>query len=277
MLLSIKKSYIIRITGFILGAFTFSCVPNKKVIYMQNLPSDTPVAVSGELVPYDFENYLLQYNDVVDITIKTTSSEFNEIFDVNATENQIRMTGGIMNGGDIFFINGYTIDGEGLVDLPLIGEMHLVGMTTTEAKLAIKEKINIYFNEEDNYLFVRVRLGGIRYSALGEFNKPGKFTILQNRVTIYEAIANAGEMTTLAKRNEVKLVRQYPEGSRTHTINLNNDKLMASEFYFLRPNDLIYAEPMKVRELGTGTTFVQTFQLAVTTLTVVLLVINAIN
>ena len=263
------------VTALFIGVLTFSCISNKKLIYMQNLPPDVPVAVSGELIPYDFEKYLLQYNDVVDITIKTTSPEFNELFDVTVNENQIRVSGGIINGGDIFFLNGYTINDEGIVDLPLIGEMRLVGMTTEEAKLAIKEKIKIYVNED--FVFVRVRLGGIRYSALGEFNQPGKFTVLQNRVTIFEAIANAGEMTTLAKRDEVKLVRQYPEGSRTHIINLTNEKLMASEFYFLRPNDLIYAEPMRVRELGTGTTFLQTFQLAVTTLTVVLLIINATN
>ena len=74
------------VTALIFGIFTFSCISNKRLIYMQNLPPDIPVAVSGELIPHDFEKYLLQYNDVVDITIKTTDSEFNELFEVSVIE-----------------------------------------------------------------------------------------------------------------------------------------------------------------------------------------------
>jgi len=244
------------------------------MIYMQDFPKDAPAVIKGEMVPHEVEEYLLQYNDIVDITLKTTSPELNQILDVSSGQNQMRnLSGGAIEGGDVFFLNGYSLDEEGIVELPLIGEIKLVGLTTKEAKIAIEEKLSQYITKDNFY--VRVRLGGIRYSALGEFNKPGKYTILQNRVTIFEAIANAGELTSVAKRNWVNLVRQYPEGSRTYKINLINDNLMASEFYFIRPNDVIYAEPMRVRELGTGTTFLQTFQLLISGLTVALLVINA--
>jgi len=256
-------------------AFLFSsCISNKKMIYMQEFPRNSPAVIEGKLVPHQIEEYLLQYNDIVDITIKTTSPELNEILSVGNSESQMRnLSGGAIEGGDIFFLNGFSLDDEGIVELPLIGEVKLVGLSTKEAKLVIEEELKQYVTK-DNY-YVRVRLGGIRYSALGEFNDPGKFTLLQNRVTIFEAIANAGELTPIAKRNWVNLIRQYPEGSRSHKINLINDKLMASEFYFIRPNDVIYAEPMRVRELGTGTTFIQTFQLLISGLTVALLVINA--
>lgn len=241
---------------------------------MQDFPEDSPAVIEGELIPYQIEGYLLQYNDIVDINIKTTSPELNEILSVGGGDSQMRnMSGAVLEGGDVFFLNGFSLDDEGMVELPLIGEVKLVGLSTKEAKLKIEEELK-QFVTKDNF-YVRVRLGGIRYSALGEFNHPGKFTILQNRVTIFEAIANAGELTPVAKRNWVNLIRQYPEGSRTHKINLINDNLMASEFYFIRPNDVIYAEPMKVRELGTGTTFIQTFQLLISGLTVALLVINA--
>lgn len=268
----IRQYFIFACLAFI---FLFSsCISNRKLIYMQEFPKDAPAVIEGELVPHEVEAYLLQHNDIVDITIKTTSPELNEILSVGNADNQIRnLSGGALEGGDIFFLNGFSLDDEGIVELPLIGEISLVGLTTKEAKLAIEEKLKQYVTK-DNY-FVRVRLGGIRYSALGEFNNPGKFTLLQNRVTIFEAIANAGELTPVAKRNWVNLIRQYPEGTRSHKINLINDKLMASEFYFIRPNDVIYAEPMRVRELGTGTTFIQTFQLLISAVTVALLVINA--
>lgn len=241
---------------------------------MQNLNQEATIAKSGELIPYEVDEYRLQFNDVIDVTMKTTSVELNEILNVNDSENQIRNIGGL-NSGDVFFLSGYSVDNEGFVNLPLIGEIKLVGMNVKEVKFAIEDKLKKYIRDDNFY--VRVRLGGIPYSALGEFNRPGKFTILQNRVTIFEAIANAGDMTPTAKRSKVHLVRQYPEGARTHTINLLNDKIMESEFFFLRPNDMIYAEPMKVKQLGTGMTFAQSLQLTLSVITVALLYINVTN
>ena len=226
-----KKRMIFRnlvILGIICVYFS-SCIPTRKLTYMKDYKTDA-VGEAGELIPYDIEKYNLQYNDIVDITMRTTSVELNEILTDIHAENQIRNLT-LFNSGDIFFLTGYTVDDEGYVDLPLVGEVKIVGMNVKEAKLVIEEKMEKYVNK-DNY-FVRVRLGGIRYAALGEFNRPGKYTILQNRVTIFEAMANAGDMTTLAKRREVLIIRQYPDGSRTFTIDLLSDNIKESEFFFI--------------------------------------------
>jgi polysaccharide export outer membrane protein len=269
-----SRKYASGIIAMVLSATLFNCIPNKKIVYLQDLADTSAVSKSGKLVPYDIDGYRLQCNDVVDVTMKTTSTELNQILNVNESDVQLRNLGGL-NGGDAFFLNGYTIDDDGIVDLPLIGEIKLVGMTMKEAKEAVEVRLK-EFVTEGNY-FVRLRLGGIRYSALGEFNKPGKFTILQNRVTIYEAIANAGDMTSLAKKTDVLLIRQYPDGAKTHSINLLSNKIMESEFFFIRPNDMIYAQPMKVKQLGTGITASQSLQLMLSVLTVVLLFINVTN
>jgi polysaccharide export outer membrane protein len=238
---------------------------------MKDLSKEDAIEGAGELIPYDIEEYQLQYNDIVDITMNTTSLELNQILSGSRDEFQIRNLTGF-NSGDIFFLTGYTLDDDGIVDLPLVGELKIVGMNVKEAKLAIEEKMEKYVNK-DNY-YVRVRLGGIRYSALGEFNRPGKYTILQNRVTIFEAIANAGDMTTLAKRNEILIIRQYPDGSRTYTVDLLSDNIKNSEFFFIRPNDLIYAKPKRKKHWGTGITFAETLTLFLAIVTVVLLYVN---
>jgi polysaccharide export outer membrane protein len=167
------------------------------------------------------------------------------------------------------------LNDNGIVELPVIGKVKIVGMNTENAKIAIENELKKIVR--DNEYFVRVRLGGIRYSALGEFARPGKYTILQNRVTIFEAIANAGDLTIQAKRDNIMLIRQYPDGSKAYRVNLNDNNIMASEFYFIRPNDMIYVEPMKVRELGTGTNFLQTLQLLTALATLALLVYTATN
>ncbi|AGA79213.1 polysaccharide biosynthesis/export family protein [Echinicola vietnamensis] len=261
----------------LIGLLSFSCISNKKLIYLQEQDADKMVATSGDLKVHKYEDYKLQLNDVLDVNIRTTSPELNLLFnDSDASSNSNAMRGGLADGGDVYFMTGYTIDDEGFIELPVIGNLKVVGLTVEEAKTLVEEEVIQYVNSASDY-FVRVRLGGMRYSALGEFNNPGKYTILQNRVTILEAIANAGEMTTVANRHEVTLIRQYPEGSKVYKINLLDERIMESDLYFLRPNDLIYAEPMKVRELGTGATFVQTFQLLVTTLTLGVLIYNATN
>lgn len=255
----------------------YSCVPNKKMIYMQQLEeSQGPLIESSEKYSYETEEYLLQINDNVEITIKTTDEDLNLIFGAISNENQTSaQMGGSQGAGDAFFLNGYTIDERGMVEIPLIGEVKLLGLDTKQAKELIEKEVLKYVKA--NEFFVRVRLGGIRFSALGEFTRSGKYTILQNRVTIFEAIAFAGDLNRVAKRDQVLLVRQYPDGSQIHKINLLDRDLLGSEFYFLKPNDLIYAEPMKVRELGAGTNLVETLTLLTTTITAVALVLTLIK
>ena len=244
---------------------------------MQDFPEENPITQVGELVPNKTEEYLLQYNDVVEINITTSDPLLNTLFDINSGGNRggMMMGGGMMNGGDIFYLTGYTLNDAGIVELPVIGKVKIVGLNTENAKIAIENELKKIVR--DNEYFIRVRLGGIRYSALGEFSRPGKYTILQNRVTIFEAIANAGDLTIQAKRDNIMLIRQYPDGSKAYRVNLNDNGIMASEFYFIRPNDMIYVEPMKVRELGTGVTFLQTLQVLTSLATLALLVYSTRN
>ncbi len=259
--------------------FFFSCVSNKKLIYMQELAEEESgvLVESSERYSYQIEEYLLQVNDIVEINIKTTSPELNAIFGAITTDanNNVAQMGGGQGAGDAFYMNGYTIDDNGLVEIPLLGEVKLLGLSTDEAKVLVEGLVSKLVNEGE--YFVRVRLGGVRFSALGEFRRSGKFTILQNRVTIFEAIAFAGDLTNVAKRDEILLVRQYPDGSQIHKINLLDRDLLGSEFYFLRPNDMIYAEPMKVRELGAGTNVVETLTLLTTTITAIALILALVN
>jgi Periplasmic protein involved in polysaccharide export len=273
MLKLIKK----LLPGALLIATFFSCVPNKKLIYMQEMEESTgPLVESSIKYPYLKEDYLLQINDIVEINIITTDPQMNELFgSINAAQQGMNQMAGGQGAGDVFFMNGYAIDDNGEVEVPLIGKVKLVGLNTEEAKIEVQERVKRFVNE--NEFFVRVRLGGIRFSALGEFNQSGKYTLLQNRVSIYEAIAFAGDLNRLAKRDEVLLIRQYPDGTQIHKINLLDRDLLNSEFYWLKPNDLIYAEPMKVRAIGAGNTLVETLTLITTSVTAVALVLTLIS
>lgn len=253
-----------------------SCVSNKKLVYMQELEGSTsPLVESSVKYPYQTEEYLLQVNDIVEVNVKTTDPDLNRLLMATGTDQVMNQMAGGQSVGDVFFMNGFTLDDEGKIELPLIGEVKLEGLTIEEAKILVEEEVKKYVKEGE--YFVRVRLGGVRFSALGEFNNSGKFTILQNRVTIFEAIAFAGDLSRLAKRNEVLLIRQYPDGSQIHKINLLDRSLLTSEYYWLKPNDLIYAEPMKVREIGAGSTLVETLTLLSTSITAIALILTLVQ
>jgi polysaccharide biosynthesis/export protein len=261
---------------FLFVLISSSCISNKKLIYLQDLgESSNPLVSASQIIPYHSEDYVLQANDIVEININTTSPDINRLFEMAGTNNTNGGMMGAQSGGDIFFINGFSLDNEGIVELPLIGELNLKGRTLNQAKEIIESKVSRYVNEDE--YFVRVRLGGIRFSALGEFNAPGKQTILQNSVTIFEAIAAAGDLNLIAKRNEIVLIRQYPEGSQINKINLNDKNLLSSDFYFIRPNDVLYAEPLKVREVGSGGNFLQTLTFVTSTISTIALVIALIS
>ncbi len=253
----------------ILALFSVSaCISNEKIIYLQNLEDKTPIK-DGDLISYEIPEYRLQFNDIISVNIQTAEDMIANGFN-NSALGQVQQQQQ-QGAGDVYYMTGYTVDKDGNVRLPIVGKVNVEGKTLEEARLEIEEKVRFYVK---NDLYVTTKLGGIRFSALGEFKSPGKFTILQDRVTILEAIAQAGDLTTIAKRDDLLLIRQYPDGTRVHRINLNDRHLIESPFYFIQPNDQFYAEPMKVREIGAGENFVQTFSLVITTLTFSLLVIS---
>ena len=149
-------------------------------------------------------------------------------------------------GGDLFYITGYSINDSGQVDIPFIGPVQVQGLTLEEARVRVDEHVGTMFT---NY-HLQVKLGGVRFAALGEFNRPGKHVVMQNQVTIFEAIALGGDLSTAANRKEFKLIRQYPDGTRIHDINLLDQSVVNGPFYFLQPNDVLSTPNLYHKDLG---------------------------
>jgi len=251
-----------------------SCVSNEKIIYLQNLEGNEAIP-EGQLISYEIPEYRLQYNDIIDVNIQTIDDLLENGFNNKNTPSsgqQMQVAG--QSGGDIYYMTGYTVDEKGNIRLPIVGEVQVKDKTIDEARLEIEKKMRTLVVSE---LYVKVKLGGIRYSALGEFRRPGKFVVLQDRMTIFEALANAGDLTPVAKRNEIILIRQYPEGTKIHRLDLLDRQLIESPFYFIQPNDQIYAEPMKVREIGAGENAAQSFTLVLSAITALALILNVIT
>ena len=232
-----------------------SCVPVESLIYLQ--PDGS---TSAELFEYDKQEYQLQLNDILDVKISSLNPEVNALFNASTLGTMQVAQATAQTGGDLFYITGYSIDQDGNIDIPFVGKVDVLGLTLNEAHGAVDSKVSELFT---NYHLQSS--WGVRFSALGEFNRPGKH-VVANQVTIFEAIALGGDLSLVANREQIRLIRQHPEGTRIHSINLLDENVVGSPLYFIQPNDVLYAEPLPQRSWGIGITGAQTLNTIASTL-----------
>jgi polysaccharide export outer membrane protein len=235
----------------------------KKMVYLQSEENN-----QDSIFLYERVEYKLQVNDIIDVKIISLDEDVNKLFNSSSTAaaSNVAQTA---NYGDLYYVTGYNIDDSGYVYLPIIGKVNVMNKTLSEAKAEIDRHVVKYFSK----YYLVVKLGGIRFSAIGEFKRPGKYTILQNQATIFEAIALAGDLAMVASRNDIKIIRQYPEGTKIHTINLLDKNVIHTPFYFIQPNDVIYAEPLPAKSWGVGTNAAQSTALILSLISSTLLII----
>lgn len=224
--------------------FFSSCIPTKKLIYLQDKGNSSNVTQVSEVVS---KPYRLQINDVLSITIKTDDPKLTEIFNsTNKVANDV-------NAASLYF-SGYTVDDHGNIRFPVLGEILALGYTTDELRLKIeKQLLDDYFKKEAN-VFVIVRLGGFKYTINGEVGSVGTKILYQDRVNILEAIANSNDINVTGDRTAVTVMRQSPTGIEMHEIDLTDVNVMKSPYFNLQPNDYIYVKPLKQKSWGTGRT-----------------------
>lgn len=270
LLQHLEKSRFRRLTTLFIFAPFFSlvsCIPTEKMTLLQ---SDSPQ--SEALITTLPGIYKLQQNDIIDVRISSINPEINELFNQpNLGAAQVAQATA-QTGGDLFFMTGYSVNDSGNVDIPFIGKVQVLGLQLAEAHAAIDSAVSALFS---NY-HLQVRMGGIRFAALGEVNRPGKQVVMQHQVTILEALALAGDFSNVADRSQVRLVRQNPEGTRIHTINLLNQDIIESPVYFIQPNDVLYIPPLRQRSWGVGITGAETLSAVVGTLSTSLALILSI-
>lgn len=261
----------------LLIAMASSCIPNERVVYLQNKDDEAAYGLDT-LISLSRQDYFLQPNDILLISFFSREEAAVEKFYPLLLRTNALGGGGAAAGGggqQNLYFTGFNIDKEGNIEINALGRVAASGKTTLELKYEL-EKI-IKEKEGVNDILVNVKLDGIRYTMFGEVNSPGPQTLQQYEANIIEAIATSGDLNLNANRNRVQIIRQYPDGVRVHEIDVTSRKLLNSPFYFLQPNDIIYVPPLKIRELGTGETGLQTFASVISIISGAFLVINLVN
>lgn len=229
-----KKLYLLF---FLLPFVLTGCSSYQKSLYLQN---DAVINQSTQGQLYDFR---IMPKDILTILVSTTDPSASAPFyrRIGQEKGIQPMQQGMQNAE----LLDYLVDNEGQIDFPVLGKIKVSGMTTRECEAVIREKLKSYLNEVPN---VTVRSSNYKFSVLGEVNRPGTYTVKDEKVTIFEAIAQAGDMTLFSIRDDVQLLREDNEGRRQVVhLNLNDANITQSPYFYLQQNDVIYVKPTKAK------------------------------
>jgi polysaccharide export outer membrane protein len=247
--------------------FAFSCVPNKKIVLVQkNDVKDKNVPLDSTLRAYSVRlwDYKIQPQDVLSIRFESlTPEEFDFLNQSGAQQSQ--MVNPQMAG-----LYGELVSIEGDVTYPVVGKVHVAGLTIFE----IQDKLQKLADQFLDSPKVVVRLLNFRVTVLGEVNRETQVTLTNNRVSILEAIGLAGGVGELADRSKVKLIRQKGDTVDVQYLNLLDENLIMSPYFYVYQNDIIVVPPLKQRNFRKY--FGPNLALVTTSLSVLLLSLNFI-
>lgn len=262
-----KTKAFIRLSIF-LGAIIllYSCRSTKEFTYLHDITNDSKILSDQSIQAYKVKKF-----DNLYISIVTLNPEVNALFDSNASPSGYN-SGTVSNYGDNTsqYINGYQIDSNGNIDLPLIGTIQVEGLSLDQIKDAIYKKSLSYLKEPN----IKVKLLSFKVNVSGEVKNSGIYYSYNEKLTILEAISMAGGVTDNAKIKKALVVRQEGKISHAFEVDLTSKDFILSKAYYLQPDDFIYIKPSKNKKSELNST---NYSLFLSTITTILLIFNIIK
>ena len=168
--------------------------------------------------------------DQITISVNTTTPEASLPFNLLLQNSYVQGRSMSVTGGTLM---PYLVDNEGNINFPIVGKLKVGGLTKSEAERLVTEKIRPYLAETENPV-VTVTMASYSVSVLGEVNRPGSFQVSREKITILEALAQAGDLTIYGVRDRVKLIREDANGQKSVvTLNLNDANIINSPYYII--------------------------------------------
>lgn len=235
------KSYLLKsfrlIVWISLISLVFaSCVPQKKMLYLQvEEGTDTLTTFKNERKI----EYRVQPGDNLYIRVVTLDEKSTFLLNPLSSGNSQNL-----NSDVSVYLNSYNISEQGYLDFPMIGEIQIKNLNVEEVKLKIEDELQLFMKE----FIVIVKLVNYNITMLGEVNRPGQYKIYQNNINLFEAVSMASDLTDFANRNKIAIIRQTKTGSEVVYVDMTRRDLLASPYFYLKPNDIIYVQPLKGKQ-----------------------------
>ncbi len=225
------------------------CSTAKNVAYFQNI--DT-LNLAPSVGLYDAR---IMPKDELTITVVTSDPEAGRPF--NLSVQSTLGEGGKLSSGTGALLT-YLVDNNGDIDFPVVGRMRVAGMTKTECEKLIADKVAPYLANEEHPV-VTVNMSSYRITVAGEVASPKVVPVTTQKMSVLEALAQAGDLTIYGRRDNVLLIRETATGQKeVHRLNLNDANIINSPYYYVQQNDYIYVEPNGVKSknsaIGSSTT-----------------------
>jgi len=227
--------------GLVVIIFISSCTPYKDVPYFQNLKRDSVTATTEKIT--NFSPLTIQPGDLLALHVNSLNHEADAQFNYN-----LERPNGINVGSSIAVssenvVYGYLVEQSGNINLPLVGNVKVSGLTTAGITTILETKLSEYLSDPK----VNIRILNFKISVLGDVARPGSYDITNDHVTLIQALALAGDLNTTGIRSNVLLIREVNGNRETITLNLTSKKIFNSSYYYLKNNDVIYVQPNKDR------------------------------
>lgn len=260
-----QKQFLLILIVFA-GLFLSSCRTNKDLVYLNNTKDQEML----EGLPGTVSEYIIKTNDNLYVDIQSMSPEVNALF--NPSKGTGMQSGTQQNYGQLSgqYLNGFQVSLSGEVNLPIIGKVAVSGQSLKQAREIIQAKADEYIKDAT----VKVKLLSFKVTVLGEVKNPGVYYNYNSNLTVLDGISMASGVTDYGRIQKVLVLRPTDSGSKTFRIDLSNKKFLASEAFFLQPNDVVYVEPDKYKNVKLNSPI---FSLFLSTISTLILALNVLK
>jgi len=225
-----RLSLLVFLYALCLVSALTSCTSAKKLTFLQD--ADPGQTVKGLPKP---PVYKIKAGDNLFVSIGTQDADMNKLVDPSGgSQTTLSFEGGASKS-----LNGNIVQVDGTIQLPMLGKVAVEGKTLSEAEDQVRQSAKDYLKE----VSVKVRLLTYKITVMGEVKSPGIYYNYNSYVTIFDAIGYAQGTTDFAKLQDVLVLRNTPEGSKTYSLNLNSKSSLKSDAYYLQPGDVVFLQP----------------------------------
>lgn len=215
-----------------------ACAQPKDVIYFQGVDSLTPEQLEAMSQTYSTK---LTYDDMLSITVSNWDPSSVAPFNPPVYAYSVEGEQAFVASQSMFT---YLVDKNGDIEFPVLGKIHVAGLTRQELASQLQERISKYVKDKP---LVKVDLLNFKVTMMGEFNKPGSYTIKNDRVTILDVIGMAGDLPLTANRKNILVIRENNGKKEIYRLDITDPNIFASPCFYLKQNDVVYAEPIKTK------------------------------
>lgn len=237
-----------RIWIILLPLLMASCVTSKRVNLMQE-PGKNGIPQYADTMSY--EDYELRIGDRLYIYVYSVDERVDKMFNSSSGTIGIQMLQGGGGAGGSYDLYTYLVQEDGCIDFPMVGRVPVRGMTTRGVKRVLEDELSSFIKSYGDYQMMSVEVKIVRrsFSVISDRGS-GTFNIQKEKVTIFEALAMAGDIGDFGDRSKVRIVREKEGQTQVKEFDVRSEDIINSEFYYIEPNDVIYIQRIKGQSFG---------------------------